>query len=397
MSMKRALPVFLAFSLLANALCLAVWWRAGRAVMALGASTPAVRVPSAPRPAYDAGTAARLKHDDLREYAARLRQAGFPGDMVRAIIVAQLGENNESRRRAVWGTPDEVNYWKQPSRSPAEEKAVRELRREENRLLREALGADAESPDSLNYSRDTAGLAILSAEKAERVRQLLRERDERREDLYAINGYTSEGLSAADREFRNSLRRVLTPSEALEYELRTSSRARLLREELAGSGVTEAEFRSIYDLKTAFDEQFEPGLRSSDPAQDPVRTKAGEMLRDQIRAQLGPERAAEYERMGDYYYKRTTEVIARLGLPRETAAQISTVQQDLTQRRKDLIAAINSSTLNREAGLARLQGLRQEAASRLTPLLGGSRGFDVYRQYAGAWIGNLMPVRDDVK
>ncbi len=394
MSRRLLPPILLGLSLIANAFCIAAWWRADRP--AAPSPTPAAhqapaRALARAQPTFDAQTWAKLKQDDLRDYAARLRQAGFPADITRALILLQLSETNAVRRRALLGTPDAVNYWKQARRNPADDKAIRELRREEGRLLREALGADAEPEDA--YHREASGLSILSAEKAELVRQLSRQRDEKREDLSAASGYNYEDTVALDREFQNALRRTLTPKEFLEFELRTSSRARSLREQLAGGEVTEEEFRSIYGMKTAFDEQFEASLTSRDASQLATRQEAATALREQIRLQLGPERATEFERMENYDYRRTTEVIARLDLPRETSAQISTVQDEITRRRAELVRANTIGTLSREAMLTQMQELQKEATSRLTPLLRGSRGFEAYRQYAGDWIGNLVPVR----
>jgi hypothetical protein len=305
--------------------------------------------------------------------------------------MAQLTENNAARRGALLGTPDPVNYWKQPRRSAADEKALRELRREESKLLREALGTDAESPDVT--LRESAGLTILTADKAELVRRLARERDEKRSEASAANGYNYEESLALDREFRDALRRTLTPQEFFEFELRTSSRANLLREQLAGGEVTEEEFRAIYRLRTALDEQFEAGTAARDPAVLAARQKAEATLREQIRNQLGAERGAEFERMENYDYRRTTEVLARLGLPRATGAQISTLQTDILQRRGVLVRAYNAGTLSREAMLAQFRGLQQEATTKLTPLLRDTRGLEAYRKYAGTWIADIMPVR----
>src|SRR5258707_193325 len=116
--MKRLSLILLGLSLSANALCVAALWRADRAVTKREKSKPPLRAPA--KPPFDTQTWTQFRDDDLREYAARLRQAGFPADIVRAIIVAQLNESNEPRRRALQGTPDAVNYWRQSRRSPAE-------------------------------------------------------------------------------------------------------------------------------------------------------------------------------------------------------------------------------------------------------------------------------------
>ena len=38
-----------------------------------------------------------------------------------------------------------------------------------------------------------------------------------------------------------------------------------------------------------------------------------------------------------------------------------------------------------------LTALAEEAQTKISPLLGGSRGMDAYKQYGGSWLQNLVP------
>jgi hypothetical protein len=118
------------------------------------------------------------------------------------------------------------------------------------------------------------------------------------------------------------------------------------------------------------------------------RTEAQRFLSDQIREALGPVRAEEYTRKGDFAYVQTNKIVERLELPRENTDQIYAVQRDITARARALSA---DRSLPDESRAGQLTALREEAARRLTPLLGGSRGLEIYRQNSTPWLDALQP------
>ena len=383
--MKSLFALALTASLALNAIVLATALRA-RSSPASPAAPPAVSpIPATlAAPVVDAHTWAGLSSPDLPQLVARLRTAGFPPDLLRAIVAAQISKSFAARRQALAPNSADLAYWKNSATDPATALQLRQLDREEQKQLRDLLGPDAESDDALARLNQT-NVAFLPAEKARDVLAVVRDYADRRAELNAT-GVTfqtdREKLNALDKEQHDRIAQLLTPAELLEYDLRTSNTARNLRANLDVFQPTEEEFRMIYQLRAPVDERFrsEMVITTTSPA-----GVAQKLLAEQIKAALGPQRAADYERATDFNYRRTSQLVTRLELPPTTTDQLWTVQKEFEQRRATL------SALPPEQRNSQLTALRQEATARLTPLLGNARNVEAYQQYGGQWLQNLVP------
>jgi hypothetical protein len=332
-----------------------------------------------------------LQSEELPELVARLRAAGFPPEIVRAMVRAEVARQYAARRKALDPDADTRPAWKRGIIDPKIQLALRQLDREQQKLLRELLGADAEGTDPMSlYYRDRR-FGPLPPEKGEEVRAILRDFDDKRSDIFI--GFTGgtllpadrDKMTALDRQLRETLAKVLTPAELEDYDLRSSNTANSLRYELAAFNATEDEFRTLYRLKKVIDEQF--GLMYAQPSQGEMRRR-GELqkdVNDQIRATLGEARYAEYERATNYEYRNTSQLVARLELPPATTAQL----WDLRKEFMDRIAGLR--TASPEQQLQQRAALNDEALAKLTPMLGGSRGLEAYKQYGGSWLRSLQP------
>lgn len=198
-----------------------------------------------------------------------------------------------------------------------------------------------------------------------------------------------EKVAALDRAMHNEFASVLTPAELETYDLRMSNTANNLRYNLAKFEPTEAEFRSLYRLQSAFDEQFN-GMPYSTQEQMKARSEANTRLQEQIAAALGPERYPEYQRASDYNFRQTSLLVERLGLPAETATALYTVQKETEDRRNEIYRSTTAET--RDQMPQRLTALHADASKRVETLLGGKRSaIDAYGQYGGSWLTNLLP------
>ncbi|HTZ20244.1 MAG TPA: hypothetical protein VMC06_05115 [Opitutaceae bacterium] len=352
-------------------------------------ATPAVDGPVAPPP-IDQNVWPDLQTDDLSALAARLRASGFPPALVRAILAAQLDEQFAARRKALRSAEANLPFWKGQTRDPKLAVALVQLDREQQKLLRQLLGGDAETEDPRSRLYQNRSLDFLPTDKANTLSRLLRDYDERRSDLYA-SGFSSNTdrakFDALGKEQHDALARVLTPAELVEYDLRNSSTAETLRTNLSAFNPSEAEFRALYPLQAAYDERWgnELGLTlSADERRQ--RDDAQKLLTDQIKAALGPERAANYERTTDYNYRRTNQLVERLELSPETTNTLWAVQKEFQQRRMDIYR-----TASPEERVSQLTALQQEAIARVTPLLGGASGVEAYKQYGGSWLQSMLP------
>jgi hypothetical protein len=196
-----------------------------------------------------------------------------------------------------------------------------------------------------------------------------------------------------EKERDAAIAQVLSPQEYAEYELRASNTASSLRYQLATFDPTEQEFRTIFQLQRAFDLQYPSvfAVGALTPEQNAAmrqRSEAQKLLTDQIKAALGPERGEEYVRSMDYNYQQTARLVGRLELPAENARQVYAVQKEFEPRVAELRG---NRTLSAEQRNQQLAALQEEATAKVSPLLGGTRGLEAYKQYGGSWLRSMVP------
>jgi len=223
---------------------------------------------------------------------------------------------------------------------------------------------------------------------------LLREHEEARADAFSsfsggmLTAEMQKKLKAVDKNHLDALAAILSPAEFEAYNLRNSDTSRQLRGNLTAFNPTEDEFRTLYKLQATYDERFGPMYAIPSPEEQRQRSEAQRDLNEQIKATLGPARGAEYDRATDYNYRQTSQLVARLELPADTTTKIWEVKQDVEQRAN---ALRRDTSLAPEARLQQLTALATESTTRLTPLLGGQRGMEAFKQYGGFWLNNLTP------
>jgi hypothetical protein len=334
-----------------------------------------------------------LKTDDLPTLVARLRDSGFPPDVIRAIIVGQLNELYAARRKALGFDASSQAYWKNRRVDPKMQAALRELSREQEKALRDLLGPDLATAEPLNALLQSRQLRGLPPEKVGDVQQVIRSYDEKRAEIYSktssLGATDREKVAALDKDQRAAIAQLLTPAEFDNYQLYNSNTASQLRSQLSAFHPDEQEFRTIFALQNAFNEQFPNTYNNGPifPGDQPAREAAQKQLTDQIQAALGPDRGADYTRANDYNYRQTDQLVARLQLPPETTNQIWAVQQDLQQRTQ---AIYSDRTLPPDQRAQQLATLADEAKTRISASL-GEPGFEAYKQYGGQWMQRFQP------
>ena len=361
-----------------------------------GPSAPPAPAPvvAAPRPAPKPTapgpeTWAALRTDDLAAQRDRLRAEGFPPDLVRAIVAAQLSERFAGRRKALDAAHRDQPFWKNPVPDPARLADHRALAKEQSAALKALVGADPDNPALANLRRQ---LPNFSDERLEQLAAIRERYDEQRQALYgpargALTPDENEKIRALEKAQLAEFATVLTPTEFEDYNLRASNVANNLRYTLSAFDVTESEFRALYRLQSEF-EDAHPATYGSLPAdQARARSEAQGKLQKDIRAALGPDRAKEYERATDYDYRQSTQLVARLGLAPETANQLYTVRQETQPR---LGAIYGNRDLTPADRAAQLATLNTEMQAKITAVLGPS-GYEAYKSYGGSWLQSLRP------
>lgn len=334
---------------------------------------------------------AELHAGTVPDLVARLREAGFPVAVIRGIVSAQVDEQLALRRRALRAEVDRMPYWKNSVQRERLQQALHQLSRERRQAMRDLLGAEAIVDEIALGAFPGRRVDGLPAGKAAEVQRIMREFDEQRYDLHGSGGalLEPEAVKRLEHQRREAIVALLTPAELEEFDLRNSNPAMRMRMELAAFQPTEAEFRAIFRLQRDFEERYLPvGDTSLTSAQVEQRTEARKLLELQIKSVLGPVRAEEYALKTDSYYQQIHRLTSRLELPPEIAREIHTVQQDLQGRAR---AVQKDVTLTAEGRQRQLAAIEEETARRLTPLLGGERGYEAYRQNIGVWLRALRP------
>jgi hypothetical protein len=329
-----------------------------------------------------------LRTDDLAQEIKRLEASGFPPHVIRAIIAAHIREQYAARMKAL--SPDNSNrpFWKNSSSyDAATVSAMRQLYKEEQKAIKDLLGTDPDENE--NQMNGRASLSFLSADKADAVKAVITQFDEKRSEAFSSGFFDQAKYAALEKEQHEAIASVLTPTELLDYDLRNSMTARSLRDRLLAFEPSESEFRAIYQLQAAFDEKYQSqSYTPGDQQAMRARMDGEKQLTNQIKALLTPDRSAVYERLTDYNYVRTSQLVARLDLPATTADQLYAVQKEFEDKRRTIFSGGSTS---REEMAEQLTTMKKEATDRLTPLLGNAANVEVYKQYGGSWLQMFNP------
>ncbi|OHE83554.1 MAG: hypothetical protein A3G75_02305 [Verrucomicrobia bacterium RIFCSPLOWO2_12_FULL_64_8] len=246
--------------------------------------------------------------------------------------------------------------------------AGRRLYEQIQKEIRELLG---EPPGSFSVS---LRYGALPPDKRELLQQIERDYSEMQEDINRESmGLTlasdREKLRLLEAEKRKDLAGVLSPAELLEYDLRASPTAGQLRTPMAMMEATKEEYRAIFPLQQAYDQQWRPSYwtdSSDDPGFYRNRQEAGRQLAQRIKEFLGPERGQLYLWAQEPEFGSMYTVANRLGLPAETPARVMQLRDSTSSRG---VAILDDKTLTNDQRRAMIQGLAQEARSQLNALL----------------------------
>ncbi len=332
-----------------------------------------------------------LGSTDLAATRDRLQAEGFPPSAIRAILAAQIREQFAARRKAIDASLANQPFWKGFSVDPQIQAQLRALAKEEQQALKNLLGPDPVNSLAARLRRE---FPDLPGEKVDQIAAMRERYDEQRQDIYGLGRGTPtpserEKVRALEKSMHQELATLLTPAELENYDLRTSNTANQLRYTLSSFDATEAEFRALFRLQQAYDDQhsYQPG---STPEQMRQRNEAQKKLNDDIAAALGASRYVEYQRATDYNYRQASQLVARLNLAPETAITLHGVQKEFEERRSALYR--NATPETRQNLTPQLTALQQEATTRVTTVLGGNTtAVNAYKQYGGSWLGNLAP------
>lgn len=356
-------------------------------------SAPAARVAA---PAKQSAPAPQAKmwrsvHDeDPRAFIARLRAAGFPPAVIRALVSTEISARYDERLRALQDSDPNTPFWKLPPNFyMAGDKRLEEMNaiyRERSKVLRDLFRDEFFASDDISAAQRRQ-FGDLSRSKIDVLQRI---EDDYTEMMGAVRSATQgimlpedrEKLALLSREKRTDLSAVLSPQELAEYELRTSPTTNFLRTRLASFEPSETEFRALFQAQVDLNEKFQGSFNSID---FPARQEATKVFHDQVKAAFGEARYTEYARETSTDFQQLTRLVQKENLPRETALLAYNLRDAVAQQSNRIF---DDATLDVQAKRAALQTLAQGARNQILATLGARAGPE-YVRVADGWLNNV--------
>jgi hypothetical protein len=342
----------------------------------------------------------QLESTDYRQYIANLRSIGCPEMTIRDIIMTDVMRLYAQRRGQYYQNGRAFKFWETDDKRKLKqtqieerEKELAQIDKELPAVLRELLGVNYEREINkyfVDTDEDNRRLDFLSDDKRAQVLALRDQFEGERERVtYALeNGALSQDdidkLKKIDADQDAALSDLLSPEEKQDYLLSMSSTADHLRSELVGFNPTEDEFRDIFKRQQAIDAQF-AYQDTSDPAVRDAKAAAEQDMMNDVKSQLGPDRAAALERTKNPDYQSLTVLSERYDLPEETSQTIVDMRQTAEDEKQQLLA--NKDNIAPERLQAALQAIEAETEKAARETL-GDKAYTQYSQSAG-WIHDL--------
>ncbi len=336
----------------------------------------------------------QVESSDYRAYIKNLRAVHCPETTIKDIILTDIMKLYAAQRGQFYHNGREFKFWETDEKRKLNarqleerEKQLATIDKEIPSVLRELLGINYEREINkyfVDSGEDERRLNFLPAEKKSRLLALREEIEGMKERiLEAANGNPSaadlEALQKIEAQRKTELERLLSGSELAEFELRTSETADRLRASLIGFNPTESEFREIFELQRAVDEN----LTSAKTAEE--KLAAQKQVQEQIKQQLGPERFVDYERAQNPDFRSAILFAEVNQLPVSTAQTIFDIKQVAEAERQNLLS--NTSVQDRDRVEA-LKAIQAETEKALRQTM-GTKVYANYSQGTGSWVRQL--------
>ena len=342
-----------------------------------------------------------LQSKDFRTYIDRLRAVDCPEETIRDIITAEVNKIYAKRIRNIreanrtetkyWET--KRNYWN-PRKNYELQKQIRAAEKERSALLIELLGVDPneELRKENNYVDFwERGFQFLPEDKRDQVAEIQVKYQEQEQEIYQRRGFTDEEDQKKIRELYKKrleeLSAILSPEELRQYDLTSSQVSNQLRYELDSFNPSEDEFKKIFDIRKAHQDDLAYNYDPDDKEAAKRRETVQKETDEQIKQTIGEDRFKLYKLSSDWNYKELVRIVDRQELPRENAIKV----YDLKKEAED---AANQVRANNDYTQAQkneiLKKLREETEKGITGAL-GEKGWKRYNDRQGWWLNNISP------
>lgn len=336
-----------------------------------------------------------LESSEYPKFIQNLRAFGCPEDVIRDIIITDIARLYRTKRDAILAT-NKPQYWTGGYSDKVKEQ-LKKLEIEQKALVKDLLGVDydAEIEKISSISKEPEVdlfLDFLPPEKQQMVKQIVEEYEKKKQAVFQrCNWVLLETdrleLKRIDLEKSNALASVLTPEELNEYNIRHSEVAKDLRDTFGNIGLTEEEFRKIYQARLSFLNKLNPDI-SGNRAENYEDNLVSE-YNSELKKILGENRYKKYEMSQSMDYNYLLSFKERFNLTDESFEKVYDFRKTLRNEISDLL---KNDNLTPEQRINIAQALRSESEKTLKQLMGE----EVYKAYIeydsdyNMWFEELM-------
>jgi hypothetical protein len=320
----------------------------------------------------------RFSTGDWRRYRDELVACGCPRPTVRHILVPLVNRHFTQRQHAL-AAEISAHFWEvfcPPARQWKEEleKHFEAAEAEREAALAQLFPGHWSESAAPPASRPDVRVSFLPPTLADQVLAAERNRDELIQEARTTQPQPQlqEELSQQARAgFEAELARLLTPEELTEWRARNSNRADWAKS-LDGVELSPTELAEIARLKDTDRDHGYPAATSAEEKETGIK------------ALLGPERFAEFERAQDDTYQQLRNLSRRTGLGESELNALWQAQKDMQTQAEQSARNPSLSRAERTAELAALR-VRHEAAVQetLAPLPGA---FEAWQRQQAGWL-----------
>jgi|GEM_PF-1324831 len=311
-----------------------------------------------------------IESTDYRQYANNLRKAGFPEEMVRDIVLADLHQLYRKEIQKIYGNHSPLLYWKKNYNTTYSdtEKKITALFKKESAVAQSILGYPVDmnkfiEPVWLGGDDISSTFGWLPQEKCEAAKKLINESDLDDSD---------DNYSEKFKKITKLLSTILTPEEIEEYRLRESSQGQRLRQYSYYANPTPEEFKALFkvreSIKDCQDESFSLLQKEIDG----------------LTQTLGSDRAIELAKECDRTYFWANVAAERYGIPSQSIDQAVKLKWDTMKQSEQIWSDTTLAEPQRQQQLA---SLKESVMNSLVQCLGANGA--KFAEYDSIWLRNI--------
>lgn len=283
----------------------------------------------------------QVESTDFHQYMANLRAIGCPPETVRDLIIAEVNKLFAPRFAVLASQTQRYDYWKPASKKSKEDlrQQLDALQKEKRALLHALLGIDGDPHEkwanvTIDDLAEQGRFGFLSADKEKQVREIMDKykalgATRQSGEIFIGDGSDSKRLREQRRE---ELARVLTPDELYQFDLRDSNTAESIRGRFGSADLTEEEYRKLFDLRRAYEDEQGAVADNSDPEKMRRRSEARRQLEEGYKTALGEDRNKEVQRQMDPSWRGLSEIAKQFNLSQSVIEQAYTYQQTASEQ-----------------------------------------------------------------